>query len=248
MNASVKVFSHATGLAQWMVSHFLSLLKRHPVNKPFCLALSGGTTPLLFYRLLSEQFRENSIPDQLSKVLVFWVDERCVPPNHPDSNFGAASGSLIESGLFKPEQVFRIIGENDPGEEALRYAKLICHAVPMKADGVPEFDWVLLGVGEDGHTASIFPDRPDLLATPLLCEVSRHPATKQIRVTLTGRVLMHAKHMTYLATGSKKAQVVKDILEGRPGAVHLPAFHIRPVSGNPEWILDADCAQLLSAR
>jgi 6-phosphogluconolactonase len=152
---------------------------------------------------------------------------------------------LLFSKIAIPEKnIHRIRGEQDPESEAEYYARLMKGALTMR-QGWPCFDLVLLGMGEDGHTASIFPDQLGLLQSDHLCEVASHPVTLQKRVTLTGKVINNAKKIFFLCTGGNKAERLSEIWnKGEKGKL-LPAAHIRPVGGELYWYTDESAARLI---
>ena len=198
------------------------------------IALSGGSTPKILFDFLTKQ-NGQGIPWE--RVRFFWGDERCVPPNDPESNYKMTREVLFDSICVQEANVHRILGENDPATEARRYSQVIREHLPI-VDGFPQFDLVILGMGEDGHTASIFPDQMGLLSSKEVCEVASHPLTGQKRVTLTARTINHATHVAFLVTGASKSQKVRQILEGEKDALAFPAYHIRPASQNLAWYLD----------
>lgn len=207
------------------------------------IALSGGTTPRLLFQHLAGQYRDRI---DWASVHFFWGDERCVPPEDKESNFGMAR-DLLFNGLDLPEaNIHRIRGEDDPAVEAGRYAEEIAASVPF-ANGLPAFDIIMLGLGEDGHTASIFPDQMALLQATDYCAVARHPQSGQARITLTGPVINNARHVAFLVTGSSKAEVVREIITGEEQALRYPAMHIRPHTGNLYWFLDEPASARRSA-
>jgi len=209
-------------------------------GRPFHVALSGGSTPLAIFRKLKDAFP----PEEWSGTCLWWGDERCVPPDDPDSNYGNAKKLLIDPLQLPAEQVFRIRGEEDPREEAHRYGKLLLDRLPLE-NGIPVFDWIWLGLGTDGHTASLFPGEPSLWHAPVPCTVASHPLTGQVRITLTGRLINAARRVTFLVTGIDKAPVVKEILHKEGRFREYPAALVNPVSGELEWYLDSGAASML---
>lgn len=208
---------------------------------PFHIALSGGSTPKLLFEYLAEHYRE-SIP--WGDVHLWWGDERCVAPDHAESNYLMTKESLLRGVILPPENVHRIKGENDPEEEAARYADEMKRTIPLK-DGLPVFDLIYLGLGTDGHTASIFPDRMDLLTESSFADVAIHPESGQKRVSLTGPVINHAAKVAFLVTGEGKSERVSEIFEQKDGSELLPASHIHPVHGDLIWYLDRPAAKSL---
>ena len=199
----------------------------------FTVALSGGSTPQILFRHLAENYRE-SIPWE--KVHFFWGDERCVPPDHVDSNFRMTREALFQHISMPAENIHRIRGEALPEEEAKRYIVDIQQFVPKK-NGWPAFDLILLGLGSDGHTASIFPDRLDLLDSEKICAVAIHPDSGQQRISLTGRVINNARKVAFLVTGNPKREVVRSIQEKGGDWEKYPASYIHAAK-DLYWFLD----------
>jgi 6-phosphogluconolactonase len=199
----------------------------------FTVALSGGSTPGILFRHLAENYRER-IPWE--QVHFFWGDERCVPPDHPESNFGMTNEALFQHISMPPENIYRIRGEAPEQEEAVRYSTEIQQFV-LQENGWPAFDLVLLGIGADGHTASIFPEKMELFKSEKICAVATHPESGQRRITLTGRVISNARKVAFLVTGSSKREVVLEILERRGQWENYPASHVRAAE-DLYWFLD----------
>jgi len=209
-------------------------------GKPAHIALSGGSTPLAIFEQLA---RETSRADW-SHIHLYWGDERCVSPEHPESNHGSALRTLIDPLGLPLEQVHRIMGENDPDMEAERYGQLLMDGLPVE-DGFPVFDWVWLGLGSDGHTASIFPHQIAMWKSDQPCVVGTHPETGQHRISITGGVINAARRVTFIATGEEKAPVVQEILMKEGNFMDYPAFYVHPASDYLEWYLDKDATKLL---
>lgn len=203
------------------------------------IALSGGSTPTLLFRHLAEQYRDRI---DWSKVHFFWGDERCVPPDDAESNYGTARELLLQYIAIPAGNIHRIRGEAEPAEEARRYEAEIREFVP-NAGNLPAFDLVLLGMGSDGHTASIFPDQMELLEADSLCSVARHPETGQQRITLTGPVINNARQVAFLVTGAGKAEKVEEVIKKKGAWKDYPAAHIDPERGDLYWFLDAEAAR-----
>jgi 6-phosphogluconolactonase len=204
----------------------------------FFVALPGGNTPKPFFSELAKNYK-NAIP--WDKVHFFWSDERCVPAVHPDSNFKTAKSQLLDFLDIPEENIHRIKGENDEIIEVKRYSEEIINFVPTH-DGQPVFDLIMLGMGEDGHTASIFPGQKNLLHSPKICDISEFPKSGQRRITFTGSVINNALRVVIIVTGSSKAKRISDIINKAPGVKNLPAFHINPIHGELIWWLDEDAA------
>jgi len=207
------------------------------VNKSehsFHLALSGGSTPKMIYKFLADNYKSKI---DWRKIKFFWGDERLVPPNHHDSNYRLAKENLFYKISAAPENIFRIHCELDPEEEANRYASIIEENVKSE-NNYPQFDLLILGLGEDGHTASIFPDSLDLFEEKKICAVTEHPVTHQKRITLTGTVINNAKQVVFLVTGESKSKIVDLILNKKSGFEKLPASLVNPTNGELIWMLD----------
>ena len=174
----------------------------------FHLAIPGGNTPIPFYNALAGKYRKD-IPWE--RVCLYWVDEICVPPTHPASNYGLVKRLLLDRIPLSASQIFRIRGEADPEEEACRYSQLVKDQLPSK-DGIPVFDMVIVGVGNDGHTSSVFPGEEPVLHCQENYAVAFQPETGQKRIALTGNPTLHARDISLYITGAEKAPIVKEIL------------------------------------
>lgn len=202
----------------------------------FVVAISGGSTPIKFFALLGSGSYASKICWPC--IHFFWVDERCVPEEDKDSNFGAAWGSLLSHVSIPETNIHRIKGDIPPEEAALEYENELKRF--FGSEGVPAFDLVFLGMGEDGHTASIFPASDSLnesqrLAVPVYVE-----KLKSWRITLTLPVLNNASSVVFLVAGKNKADVLKEILENK--SHKYPAGLIKPDHGDLIWLVDEDAA------
>jgi len=239
-NIKIKVYRAADELAASLAADFQNVVndaaKR---NDDIYIALSGGSTPALFFqKLASSPYRENIA---WQNVHFFWGDERCVPPDHPESNYGMTKKHLLDHTSIPDENIHRIVGENDPETEVNRYVSEILQLLPVNQHGWPEFDWILLGLGDDGHTASIFPGADVLEERTNICAVAAHPETGQKRITLTLPAINHAKRISFLVTGENKAKIVAKVLSGNE---LLPASSVQPNHGILEWHLDEQAGKL----
>lgn len=207
----------------------------------FSVALSGGSTPGALYRLLAEEPYRGQIPWE--QVYLFWGDERCVPPDGPGSNYHLADEALISRVPIPSENVQRVRGELEPQSAARAYAKAL---YDFFCGPRARFDLVLLGLGNDGHTASLFPGSAALQETERLAiSVEAHYQDRPAhRVTLTLPAINTARQVTFLVNGSAKAGIVQAVLEGPAG--RLPAQQIRPTAGALTWLLDAAAAAQLT--
>lgn len=208
----------------------------------FTLVLAGGATPRDTYMRLAEPTFADRVP--WDRTVVFFGDERCVPPDHAASNYRMANESLLSKVGIPTEHVYRMRGEDDPEEAAAEYARTLAEVFQVKRGGRPPFDVVLLGLGLDGHTASLFPGSPaarEIFRTV----VAVHAAAARIpqRLTLTIPTFNAAARVIFLVSGAEKAKVVKAALTD--GAI-MPASMIRPSEGTLTWIVDRAAASLLS--
>ena len=206
----------------------------------FSVALAGGRTPKRVYELLATDQFKNRI--EWSRVHLFFGDERCVPPDHPDSNYAMACETLISKVRIPPLNVHRIVGEGDANENAAAYEKELRRFFVGLA--WPQFDLVLLGMGDDGHTASLFPHSEALDEVSQWVIAARNEGLGQHRITLTIPVFNHATHTVFLVTGKEKAQPLSQVLRSQPGTELLPVQAIKPIQGTLEWLVDRDAASL----
>src|SRR5690606_34222310 len=144
----------------------------------------------------------------------------------PESNYGVAKELLFDRIVIPSENVHRVKGEAPPADECDRYEREIQQTVPLDENGTPQFDWIILGMGDDGHTASIFPHQSQFLTSKRICEVATHPQSGQKRVTVTGRVLNAAKKVTVLVTGAGKADVLGEVIGKRGAFADYPVSHV----------------------
>ena len=211
----------------------------------FTLALSGGNTPLELYRLLAMSEWLVRVPWEQTHI--FWADERCVPPDHPDSNYGAARAALLDRLPVPPEQIHRWYGEApEPASEAARYAGELRAHTESDAAGMPRIDLLLLGMGPDGHTASLFPHSPTLKVTEVPTAAPHVSERGGYRLTLTFPVLNAARSAVFLVSGEGKAETLARVLEGPSTPDELPAQAVRPRGGTLAWLVDAAAASQLS--
>ena len=235
------IYPDRDSLVAAFVCEFSRCLEIHSgSDRPFHIALSGGSTPIEIFRQLSQETSREEWFD----VHLYWGDERCVPPDHPESNYGNVRVTLLEPLGLGQDQVHRIRGEEKPLSEADRYGQLLKKQLPME-NGFPVFDWIWLGIGTDGHTASIFPHQIEMWTAGSPCVVTSHPDTFQSRISLTGGVINVAKRVSFIASGKEKAGVIREIFQKEGRYMEYPAFYVNPASGNLEWYLDQDATYLL---
>ncbi|MDP2890446.1 MAG: 6-phosphogluconolactonase [Bacteroidota bacterium] len=237
MKNKLHIFKTPEELANEFANQLMSWVETHSGNK-FHLAISGGKTPDLLFDILAKKYADSVL---WQKVHFWWVDERMVSPEHQESNFGTVQ-KLLFSRIDIPEKnIHRIKGENEPEYEAVSYSTQIRENLTA-TNGWPVFDLIVLGMGDDGHTASIFPDQMELLVSEKVCEVANHPVSGQKRVTLTGQVINAAAKVIFLVVGQSKVDRLAEIFLHRKPAKLLPAAYIQPHGGQLEWYVDEAAA------
>lgn len=206
-------------------------------GREFHLALSGGKTPIPFFDALCA---ENDLPWQ--QLWLYWSDERCVPPNDPDSNYGLARKHLLSKIHVPKGQIERLRGEVDPEAEAARYSALLrqrlpaSDAQPEAVNAPPVLDCVVLGLGDDGHTASLFPGDDDALVSSELLLGVIHPQSGQLRLTMTPALMNAAREVVFFVTGSSKAKILNQVRQSAGTEQTYPAQAIRPE--HLHWFVD----------
>lgn len=211
------------------------LLEQIAGKTHFNIALSGGSTPKRLFKLWASEYADQF---DWSVLHFYWGDDRCVPPGSEESNYGVTQSLLFDHVPVPTTNIHRVRGEDEPASEAERYGELIEKNLPS-ANGLPAFDLIILGMGDDGHTASIFPHQMELLTASSICAVATHPTSGQQRVSLTGPVINNAERVTFLVTGENKAKKVDSILNKTSGHQAYPAAYILPRTGDLHWFLDA---------
>jgi 6-phosphogluconolactonase len=236
------VVEDEAALARAAAENFVSSAARATAARGrFDVALSGGTTPKAAYALLAaEPFREAV---DWPKVRFFFGDERCVPPGDAESNYKTARDGLFEPLVIDAGQIFRMHGEDEPQAAAAAYATLLRDA---GSGGPPVFDLVILGMGPDGHTASLFPgtdpleDDAALVRAPYVAKFATH------RITLTPRVINAARAVAIATGGSAKADALRGVLEGPHDPTRYPIQIVAPSDGALTWFVDKAAAALLT--
>lgn len=243
LDADVRIFDDDAALADAAAQVIVGAAHESIAARGrFMIALAGGATPRSTYMRLAQPPHAETMP--WSRTYAFFGDERCVPPEHPESNYHTAHETLLAKVPIPPDQVFPIDGSaEDPEAAATNYGRRLAQVFGTRRGELPRFDLVLLGMGLDGHAASLFP------GSPVLKEVFRivaavHAAAAAIpqRLTLTFPVLNAAARVVFLVAGAEKAKAVKAVL--RDGA-RLPAAMVRPTDGRLVWMLDRAAARLL---
>jgi 6-phosphogluconolactonase len=226
----MRVFSSPRELARAAAEHFVAL-------SPRTVALSGGSTPKLLFELLAdpnEPFRDQI---QWSSIHFFWSDERHVPPDHPDNNYRMAYETMLSRVPVAKNNVHRVPSENPNASEAASdYERTL---IEVTQQSLPQLDLILLGLGTDGHTASIFPGSEVLHETQRLVAAPWVEKFQTYRITMTLPLLNNGTSVVFLVSGSEKAKIVKEVLEGQK---KYPAQFVKPTTGELLWMLDNDAA------
>jgi 6-phosphogluconolactonase len=241
MNVTIQRFDDREELGRAAAELFAATAEQAIASRGrFSVLLSGGETPRRTYELLAQEPLRSRIPWQ--GVQLFWGDERCVNASDPRNNALMVRQALLERVPLPEEQIHPIICDDEPERAASRYEALLRSHFP---EGDARFDLVLLGLGEDGHTASLFPDSPSLDEKRRWVTATRKAGEEIMRITLTPLPLNRAELAIFLVAGSGKADVVRRVLEGPFTPQLLPAQLIRPSRGRVAWMVDSGAAALL---
>ena len=225
------IFADPEELARGAAEYFVAQM-------PETVALSGGSTPKLMLQMLADQFRDEV---EWSRIQFFWSDERHVPPDHPESNYRMADEALLSHVPVAPENVHRVHGENpNAAAAAADYEQRI---IAVTKQPLPRLDLIFLGLGTDGHTASIFPGSEVLHETKRLVAAPYVEKFNSYRITMTLPLLNNGAAVVFLVSGAEKAEIVKAVLEGEN---EYPAQAVKPVQGELIWMLDKEAAACLS--
>jgi 6-phosphogluconolactonase len=235
----LRIFDTSAELFQAAAAEFATLASQSVGDHGrFTVVLSGGSTPRGLYSLVAQ---DRSLP--WDRICFFWGDERHVPPDHPDSNYHMANEALLAKAPMRPQNVFRIPAENgDAQAAATAYEDVIKKFFGLQPCQFPRFDLILLGMGPDGHTASLFPDTAALKEASRLVVANWVAKFQAYRITLTLPVLNSAACVMFLVSGSDKAEAMQDVLqEDNEGP---PAKWVRPADGQLIWLVDRAAAAL----
>lgn len=241
----VQIFPEAGALTRRAAEEFLKSVAEAVAQKgSFTVALSGGSTPKALYSQLADEPLRSQIPWE--KLHFFFGDERHAPPDGAESNFRMANEALFSKGAIKPEQITRIKGEYaDTEKAALEYEQALRAYFKLKVGEYPGFDLVLLGMGEEGHTLSLFPGTKALHATDRIVVRNWVGKLYTERITLTATAANHASRVIFMVTRADKAPALKAVLEGPYEPEQLPAQLIQPASGKLLWLVDQAAGSML---
>ncbi len=209
------------------------------------IAISGGSTPKRMFALLADPAQPFRAQVPWDKLKLYWVDERCVPPTDAESNYRMTREAMLDHVPLPPANIFRMEGELDPEEAANRYETFLRNSMRLEGAELPTFDLVLLGMGDDGHTASLFPRTGAINELGRLV-VANHVAQKDTwRITLTWPVINQGREVAFLIEGTAKATVLAEVLLGPRDPARLPSQLIRPANGKLSFLLDEAAAAKL---
>jgi 6-phosphogluconolactonase len=204
----------------------------------FAVTLSGGNTPRAIYSLLAQQYK-TTIP--WDKVHIFFSDERHVPPDHPDSNYRMAKESLLANVPIPEKNIHRVRTEMDAASAAQDYDNQLREFFHLNGNDWPRFDLIMLGLGDDGHTASLFPGTAALDESRRRVVANWVEKLKSFRITFTFPLLNYAAEVLFLVSGANKAKILKEVLE--PGGTEVPAQRVLPKGGRLLWLADQDAGR-----
>jgi 6-phosphogluconolactonase len=234
------IYPTSVETARAIISRIIQIMEEEP-DKIFNVAFSGGDTPALMFDLWANEYTDKTPWERLK---IWWAEERCVSPEHSDSNYRLMRMLLLDTITISQEHIYRIKGEEKPAREALRYSELVRKYVPEK-DNCPIFDMILLGMSKEGDTSSIFSGQEQLLSSTQIYEVCQSPYDGQTRISLTGHPMTKARHVMFLITGKAKANIVRKILTSGDTS---PAAYIYHHANNAEMFLDAGAASQLKQQ
>jgi 6-phosphogluconolactonase len=239
---NVKVYPDAEAVTRAAADQFVGLARDAiRARGRFSVVLSGGSTPQALYALLAADEFASRIEWPL--VYVFWGDERCVPPDHPDSNYRMAKESLLGAVPLPPENILRMRGETDPSLAADEYEQIL--RTFFQGAKLPRFDLIWLGMGDDGHTASLFPGTPALVERTRWVVENYVEARQSWRITLTTVAINAAETIIFLVSGASKAERFREVLKGPYQPHVLPSQLVKPLDGQLFWMVDRAAAALL---
>ncbi|MGA8087793.1 MAG: 6-phosphogluconolactonase [Terracidiphilus sp.] len=235
-------------LARRTAQHFVEVVEQAAAKRGVArIAISGGSTPKAAFQLLADPAQPWLKRMPWDKLELYWVDERTVPPDHPESNYRMTREAMLDHVPLKPEQVHRMEGELEPEVAAARYESLLRNTFRLEGAETPRFDLVALGMGDDGHTASIFPHTEAIHTLGRLVTANQVPQKDTWRITLTWPVINQGSSVFFLIGGENKAELVKEVFTGPRDPERLPSQLIWPAGGILTLILDKDAAALLPA-
>ncbi len=243
-----RVEPDAEALARRAAEYFVEKVEQAVAARGWArIAISGGSTPKAAFALLGDHGQPWRMRMPWERLDLWWVDERCVPPDDPDSNFRMTREALLDHVPLKPEQIHRMEGELEPNVAAARYEAALRNGFRLEGAETPRFDLVQLGMGPDGHTASLFPHTEALHEMGRLAVANHVSAKDAWRITLTLPVINRGAEVFLLIAGEDKAQILKEVIMGPRDPERLPSQLISPANGILTLLLDRSAAALLPA-
>jgi len=245
MNPELCIFHDFEKLSRYAAALFIEQSNRSIIERDrFLVALNGGNTPTRLFQLLATDYRDQV---EWSKVHVFWGDERCVPPDDPESSYGQAQDMLLSRIPILDSNIHRVKTDLDPAEASRDYS-LTLKGFSSPPPDVPRFDLVYLGMGEDGHTASLFPGSPVHVTESVIPVTAQYQDRPANRVSMTQLVFNQAHMIVFMVTGEKKAITLAEVLSDRYNPEKYPAQRINPKDGELIWLVDDATASKLSKK
>jgi 6-phosphogluconolactonase len=235
----IKVFDSSEAVLRSLAEDLLLYSQQ---SESVHISLSGGSTPKSLFNYIVASHYAKKI--QWQNLHFWWGDERCVSPTDEQSNFGVAKDLLFQHITIPMSNLHRIRGENDPVESCQGFVNEMRSSIRI-LNGRPQFDWVLLGVGDDGHTASLFPGQTDY-TSPYDAIVAKQAHTGQLRISMTAPVIQCAKRVTFLVLGASKASIVREVVAKEGHWQDYPAANIQTEQGVTQWYIDRLAASKLS--
>ena len=245
MKPELRIFKDTERLSQHAANIFVEQAAQAiAMHSRFLVALKGGNTPVRLFQLLATEYHDKV---DWHNIHVFWGDERCVPPDDPRSCYGQAQGLLLSHVPIPEANIHRVKGELTPAEASTEYTQVLKSFAEDNLE-FPRFDLVYLGMGEDGHTASLFPGSPVQVTETVIPVTAQYQDRPANRVTMTQLVFNQAYMVVFMATGEKKAVTLAEVLSDRYNPAQYPAQRIDPQVGQLIWLVDESAASKLPSK
>jgi len=244
-SARLEVFSDLDELSLQAAMGFVREARRTVETEGrFTVCLSGGSTPRATYSLLAKEPLRTEVP--WNAVHIFWGDERCIPLDQRDNHYTMTYDLMLSKVPIPAQNIHRMRGEaKDPEEAAKDYEAMLGSFFRLRPNEFPNFDLILLGMGEDGHTASLYPGTPGLKETRRLVISHYVPQRRQRRLTLTIPTINHARQVMFLVAGAAKAHALREVWADEAPGLNLPSAYVKPDRGRVVWLVDQDAARWL---
>lgn len=238
MKLEVRIFPTAEEIASQVSEEIANLVRNNAeINRNTFISFSGGSTPKILFIRLSDDFNDKI---DWKRLHIFWGDERCVPPGDDQSNYGMSKKYLLDNIDIPEINIHRIRGEEDPEKEVSRISAEITRIVPHKHN-LPQFDLNLLGLGEDGHTASLFPGAKLKNVSDKIYGIALHPGSQQKRISLAYDTINNSAQNIFMVTGRKKADIIYEIMSKKDSFKRFPAARVK-ADETLKWYIDEEAA------